>query len=231
MSFLKRSRPGPAGQTSPSSPAAGLGQISASVPTNLVEKGEIDSRANDIKFAEVVASGDPEAINIFCERYADGVYRYVGSLARDLNDEDIEEIVQITMTAATANIRAYKGKSSLQTWVFSLARYKLYDLLRQKQSRDRREVAFSRMPEHWDPAHDSRVEEEILDREFRKQVRQAVNQLPRQEAEVLSLRYMVGMGTDEIAQVIGKSERATQKILTQARARIRNILLPLVQNE
>lgn len=179
----------------------------------------------------MVASGDTEAISEFCDRYADNVYRYVGSLARDLSDQDIEEIVQITMAAATANIRAYKGKSSLQTWVFSLARYKLYDLLRQKQSRSRREVTFSRMPEHWDPAQDSRVEEEILDREFRKQVRQAVNHLPPQEAEVISLRYMVGMSTDEIAQVIGKSERVTQKILTRARARIREILLPLVQNE
>ncbi len=179
----------------------------------------------------MVADGNIDAINIFCERYADNVYRYVGSLARDLSNQDIEEVVQITMTAATANIEAYKGKSSLQTWVFSMARYKLYDLLRQKHSRSRREVTFSRMPEHWDPAHDGRVEEEILDKEFKEQVRQAVNRLPPQEAEVISLRYMVGMGTDEIAQIIGKSERVTQKILTQARAHIRDILLPLVRDE
>ncbi len=179
----------------------------------------------------MIAHGNIDAISTFCEKYADNVYRYIGSLARDLNDEDIEEIVQITMTTAAQNIEAYQGKSSLQTWVFSIARYKLYDLLRQKHARERREVTFSRMPQQWDPAHESRVEQEILDKEFKEQVRQAVNQLPPEQAEVISLRYMVGMSTDEIAQVIGKSERMTQKILTQARARMRDILLPLLRNE
>lgn len=187
--------------------------------------------ASDIKLAQMILDGSIDAVSTFCDRYTDSVYRYLGSLARDLNIQDIEEIVQITMIAATANIESYKGKSSLQTWVFSVARHKLYDLLRQKRSRDQREVTFNRMPERWNPAHDGRVEEEILDKEFKEQVRQAVNRLPPQEAEVISLRYMVGMGTDEIAQIIGKSERMTQKILTQARARIRDILLPLVRDE
>jgi len=206
-------------------------QTSASSTTNAPEENETGLHVHDIKLAQMISEGNADAVNTFCERYADNVYRYIGSLARDLNTEDIEEIVQITMASATASIKSYKGKSSLQTWVFSMARYKLYDLLRQKHSRDRREVTFSRMPEHWDPEHDGRVEEEILDKEFKEQVRQAVNRLPPQEAEVISLRYMVGMGTDEIAQIIGKSERVTQKILTQARAHIRDFLLPLMRNE
>ena len=133
---------------------------------------------SDIKLAQMILDGSVDAVNTFCERYADNVYRYVWSLARDLNNQDIEEIVQITMTAATANIEAYKGKSSLQTWVFSMARYKLYDLLRQKHSRDRREVTFSRMPEHWDPAHDGRIEEEILDkvRKVRDEIKEKIKE-------------------------------------------------------
>ena len=204
-------------------------QVSTSPATNL--KGNaINSRTNDMELARAVGNGDSEAIDTLCDTYADKVFRYVGSLARDLSDQDIEEVVQITMTAAVANIDGFQGKSSLGTWLFSLARYKLFDLLRKKQSRNRREVTFSQMPEQWDPTHPDRVEDEIQENEFREQVRKAVNRLPPLEAEVLSLRYMTGLGTDEICKIIGKSERVTQKILTQARSHIRGFLLPLVQN-
>ncbi|MGQ9904949.1 MAG: RNA polymerase sigma factor [Anaerolineae bacterium] len=204
---------------------------SAPNATNALKENNTNPYEKDINLAKMMSCGNEDAVGIFCEAYIDKLHHYVVSLARDLNEQDIEEIVQITMAAATANIESYKGKSSLQTWVFSMARHKLYDLLRKRHSRNQHEVTFSHMPEHWDPAHDGRVEEEILDKEFREQVRRAVSQLPPQEAEVISLRYMVGMGTDEIAQIIGKSQRVTQKILTQARMRIRSFLLPLVQNE
>ncbi|MCS7062344.1 MAG: sigma-70 family RNA polymerase sigma factor [Anaerolineae bacterium] len=206
-------------------------QISTPDATNVSAEKRVASREEDTKLARLIAQGDIEAINKFCERYADNVYRYIRSLARELSDQDIEEIVQITMTTATARIGAYKGKSSLQTWLFSMGRHKLYDLLRQKQSRARHEITFSDMPDHWDATQEGHVESAVLEKEFKEQVRRALNLLPAQEAEVVSLRYMVGLGTDEIAQVIGKSERMTQKILTQARARLRDYLRSLVENE
>lgn len=226
MDFFRRKQPGRKPEESKSSaPVLDTVQQNAAETTNLQSGGH----EQDLELARRVVAGDADAVNAFCNEYADRVYRYVISMAHELGNQDIEEIVQITMVTAVQKMGGYQGKSGLGTWVFSLARHKLLDLIRRHQARERREITFSQMPEQWDPAHEKQVADEYDDREFKALVQQAVKQLPAHEAEVLTLRYMAGLSTEEIAGIINKSERVTQKILTQARARIRVVLTPLLQ--
>lgn len=227
MDLFRRKQPEPKPEESkPSASILSAVQQNAPEATNLQSGG----REQDLELARRVISGDVEAINTFCNEYANRVYRYVISMAHELGNQDIEEVVQITMVTAVQKMGGYQGKSGLGTWVFSLARHKLLDLMRRHQARERREITFSQMPEQWDPAHEKRVDDEYDDREFRALVQQAVKQLPAHEAEVLTLRYMAGLSTEEIAGIINKSERVTQKILTQARARIRVVLAPMLRD-
>ena len=49
----------------------------------------------------------------------------------------------------------------------------------------------------------------------------AVNRLPDVQREALALRYAAGLTAREIGAVIGKSEQATQKLLSRALATLR----------
>jgi RNA polymerase sigma factor (sigma-70 family) len=49
----------------------------------------------------------------------------------------------------------------------------------------------------------------------------AVERLPSVQREALALRYGAGLTAREIGHVLGKTDRATQKLITRAIARLR----------
>ena len=82
------------------------------------------------------------------------------------------------------------------------------------------DAAASRVP---DP---SRVAE---GREFFDAVRVALAQLPERHAEVFTLICVEGMSYDETAAVLGISENNVGVLLHRARARLRELLAPVVE--
>ena len=60
--------------------------------------------------------------------------------------------------------------------------------------------------------------------EEHEQVRQAVRRLPVKYREVVVLRYLEGLSTKEIAEVLGISENAFHTRLSRARERLENEL-------
>jgi RNA polymerase sigma-70 factor (ECF subfamily) len=55
----------------------------------------------------------------------------------------------------------------------------------------------------------------------RRRVRRLVAQLRAPERDAIALRYAAGMTAREIGEVIGRSEEATQKMLSRALARLK----------
>ncbi len=80
-----------------------------------MEKGPCGDR----ELAEAVAQNDEVAVRIFFSAYHPSVYRYVVSLTR--NREDAEDLAQEAILQAKAQIRKFRGDSSLKTWVHKIA--------------------------------------------------------------------------------------------------------------
>jgi RNA polymerase sigma-70 factor (ECF subfamily) len=55
----------------------------------------------------------------------------------------------------------------------------------------------------------------------RRRVRRLVAQLRAPERDAIALRYAAGMTAREISEVIGRSEEATQKLLSRALVRLK----------
>ena len=71
---------------------------------------------------------------------------------------------------------------------------------------------------------------ENLDRqETRDQVRAAIDRLPENYRTVLVLRDIEGMGTEEVAQMLGESSAAVKTRLHRARMALRGLLDPIVR--
>jgi len=62
--------------------------------------------------------------------YADDLYRY--AVSRGIGKEEAEDIVQETFLSAYKNIKSFKQKSSLKTWLISILKRKVIDFYRKK---------------------------------------------------------------------------------------------------
>src|SRR5687767_1546537 len=114
-------------------------------------------------------AGDTRAATSLVARHADALARFAASSGER---DEIEELVQDTFVRAFASLDAFRGESSLRTWLFTIERRLMLDR-RRAQKRERATVQVQ--------AADATVEYNALDsllaEEAESQVRQAVDGL------------------------------------------------------
>jgi RNA polymerase sigma-70 factor (ECF subfamily) len=182
------------------------------------------SRGQDQALIERMQLGDGQAIEAFCQEYGQAIARYSRRFANTLTQEEIEDIAQMTLIGAIEGLEKFKSNSSLKTWVLRIAHHKLVDAIRRSGSRDRRETVFAAMPESWEPEYPELPEDVMATREQQQRVAAALVALPQLERAVITLRYIEDMDTLQISEIINKTHRTTQKLLTDARAHLRALL-------
>ncbi len=127
-----------------------------------------------------------------------------------------EDLTQLAFTEAVRAHRTYDGRSEPITWLVGIARHKLIDHFR-AQDRDEhrrlrlvvREIALDREQATWRESD----EREALVR--------ALARLPAIQRAVLVLHYADGLPVKEIARQVGRSESATESLMTRAREALR----------
>jgi RNA polymerase sigma-70 factor (ECF subfamily) len=151
-------------------------------------------------------------------RYADAVKRYVHSRLAPRADR-ADDVVQDVFLAAWENLGAYRGNASLKTWLLGIARNKVSDYYR----------ACLREPEALEVVQENHKMDVILpqfddylDQETsRKKIWAVLGKLPEKYRTVLIWRYWHEFSVKTIAIRIGKSEKATERLLARARAEFR----------
>jgi RNA polymerase sigma-70 factor (ECF subfamily) len=119
--------------------------------------------------------------------------------------QDVEEVMQDTFSAAVRAIPNFDGRVKLSTFLFSLAQHKLADFWRRQPETDE-------LPE---TIVDPGVSQEGI--EFME----ILQRLKDEHRQVLLMRYHIGLGVDEIASVLGKTYRGAESLLSRARAELR----------
>src|SRR5580700_1825279 len=88
-----------------------------------------------------LSKGVEEAFEILIQRYQQPVYNLV---CRLLNDpSDASDIVQEVFLKVFRNIRAFRGNSSLKTWIYRIAVNEAHNHRRWFSRHQRQEVAFA----------------------------------------------------------------------------------------
>lgn len=160
------------------------------------------------------ARSDPSAFRVLYERHWPFVYRYLR--ARTGTAEDAADLAATTFERALAGLDGYRaGSSGFRAWLLRIARNAAIDA-----SRRRRPVASLEAGDPVAPA-ESGPEEAALDAERSRELRTLVAALPDAQRDAVVLRYAAGLSARQIGSVIGKSEAATQKLLTRALARLK----------
>ncbi|MEO8251509.1 MAG: RNA polymerase sigma factor [Chloroflexota bacterium] len=149
--------------------------------------------------------------------FRDPLFHYLRRFAVD--DDEAADLTAKTFERAFVKLPSYRGGSDrLAAWLFRIARSQAVDATRRR--RPHRPLELIRPEQHPLSEH-GRPEPELLRAEASRELAQHVGQLPPLVRECLALRYGACLSAREIGVVIGKSEAATQKMISRALGRLR----------
>jgi RNA polymerase sigma-70 factor (ECF subfamily) len=168
-----------------------------------------------------ICNNDEKALRSFYDEYFQPVYNFV--FYRVSGDkQSVEEIVTDVFMAAIRGAGRFSFKSSLFTWLCSIAKNKISDYYRKEIVRDRLEVAFSEVDFNIKELLESlesgiELPDEHVERlEVREIVKGVLASLPVQYQKVLELRYTKELKIREIGEHLGASIKAAESLLARA---------------
>jgi RNA polymerase sigma-70 factor (ECF subfamily) len=186
----------------------------------------------DSELLHLLRSGDERAFTVLVERYHEPMLALAASFVP--SRAVAEEVVQDTWLAALRGLDAFEGRSSLKTWLFRI----LVNRARSTGSREQRSIpvadpepavdpsrfggdgGWSDPPEHWIETAERRMEAGKL----AGQVRVWIDGLPARQREVVLLRDVEGMSSEDVCTVLALTEGNQRVLLHRGRSRLRQLL-------
>ena len=174
-------------------------------------------------------SGDERAFVSLVERYQEQMLRLAVSFVP--SRAVAEEVVQDTWLAMLRGLQAFEGRSSLKTWLFTI----LVNRARTTGTREQRTIpvpdpepavdparfdasgSWSDPPGHWIEAAEGRVEAGKL----AGRIRIMIDELPARQREVVILRDVEQMTSEDVCAVLAISEGNQRVLLHRGRSRLR----------
>ena len=168
----------------------------------MIDVAQTTDERTDLDLIERWKAGEQRAATLLVDRHAPAVARFLASIGART---DVDELVQDTFVRAFASLDAFRGDSSLRTWLFTIARRLLLDRRRSARRRgEQLEVQEGDATTEYD-ALDGVVADETQGR-----LRRAMERLTTTQREVFVLRVNEGMSYKEIADAVGTTEGAAR---------------------
>lgn len=137
------------------------------------------------------------------------VYAYL--LQRSGAPSVAQDLAQETFMAAVRELNAGRGEQMSLPWLMGVARHKLVDHYR-RCARDER-----RLRRAWVLSVRDRDDEDLDDGSPSGRALQALRLLPPTQQAALVLHHLDDLAVTEVADLLGKSVRATESLLARAR--------------
>ena len=145
--------------------------------------------------------GDEQAFNIIVRRYQKRIFNLVFRFVRDF--DETSDIAQETFIRAHAQLKGFRGASSLYTWMYRIALNLILNHLRKKKLRSF--FSFDD-PAVAEPEAQGGPDEDLAASQIRDQVGKAIERLPARQRSIFILRQYDRLSHREIAEVLGCSE-------------------------
>ena len=191
---------------------------------------ESPSREYEAELVERVRLRDRTAMEEFHRVYWDRLYSFV---AQHVDGDRVvaEDLVQEIFLVALESLGGFRGDSQLYTWLRSIAYHKVNDFYR----RQARECKLGGLPSDLEdvdigqivgvePSPSSALESE----ETRRTIQQALVDLPGDYQQVLVLKYIEDMPVHQISEVMGRSPKSVEGLLSRARKALRTNVASLL---
>jgi RNA polymerase sigma-70 factor (ECF subfamily) len=161
---------------------------------------------------------DGDAVARLFDRYYDAIYRY--AYARLGNIADAEDAAAETFTAMVRSLPRFRWRGiPFEAWLFRIAMSKVVDVARHRA----RVRVFGDDVVGSEPDPDPRVEPERVAgiREVRRELVASIERLPRDQRDVVMLRFFGDRSIRETAELLHRSEGAIKQLQFRALATLR----------
>jgi RNA polymerase sigma-70 factor (ECF subfamily) len=179
-------------------------------------------------------AGDADAYERWVRATAPRVLRVVRRLLR--NEQDAQDATQEAFLNAFKHLDGFDGSARLSTWLHRIAVNAALMKLRSQRRRPEQPIEpqlprFDAEGEHEHPpwAWAARADAALGSAELRKAVRAAIDSLPDLYRDVLLLRDIEELSTEEAAHALGISVAASKTRLHRARLALRERLDALMR--
>ncbi|MBQ1410328.1 MAG: sigma-70 family RNA polymerase sigma factor [Oscillospiraceae bacterium] len=179
------------------------------------------------KIIEQVLAGDNNAFGTLVERYQDRVYNL--ALRMCGNPDDAFDLAQEAFFRAWRGLSGFQQEASFSTWLFRLTSNVCLDWLRARKRRPT--VSLTTADDEGEAlqleiADPGKSPEEILEAaEDRAALTRAMNELPVEYRQILTMRAINDMSYAAIAETLQIQEGTVKSRLSRARLALRDLLL------
>jgi RNA polymerase sigma-70 factor (ECF subfamily) len=172
---------------------------------------------DDPHLIQRIAGGDRLAMQVLFGRHRVRVFRFILRFVRD--EAGAEDILAEVFLDVWRQAGKFEGRSSVSTWLLSIARFKALSFVRQRRDAPYDEEAAAEIA---DEADDPEIE--IAKRDKSAALRQCLQKLTVEHREIIDLIYYHEKSVEEVAQITGVPAATVKTRLFYARQKLSEIL-------
>ena len=164
-----------------------------------------------------IAKGDRLAMEALFARYRTPIFRFVLRIVR--NETDAEDVNSDVFVDVWRQAATFEGRSTVSTWMFSIARFKALNQLRRKPVDILDEEKAEAIIEEADDP-----EVALAKKDKAAALRQCLTKLTVDHREIINLVYYQHKSVQEVAQIIGIPEATVKTRMFYARKKLSELL-------
>lgn len=162
-------------------------------------------------------AGDRAAGQALFERHFESLYRFF----RNKCERECDELVQATLLACLDAQTQFRGDARFRTFLFSIARHKLYHHFRARQRDPALDLSITSVADLVTTPGTALARDQA-----HRALLAALRQLPVEQQTLLELHYWEELDTVELAAIFEAPAATIRTWLFRARARLRELLGP-----
>ena len=192
---------------------------------------------SDVMLVERAVAGDQDAFALLVIKYQRRVQRLIGRMVRDV--DLVEDIAQETFIRAYRALHQFRGDAQFYTWLYRIAvntaKKFLLDLKRDptvsesalKSNEDDDETSWTTN----EPTTDETPESVLAAKEVASAVNAALEALPEDLRQALTLREIEGLSYDEISEAMNCPIGTVRSRIFRARESISAKVKPMLEKQ
>jgi RNA polymerase sigma-70 factor (ECF subfamily) len=173
--------------------------------------------ASDIILLQRVAKGDRTAFAELYRRLQRPLFGYLMKLVRER--EMVEDVLNETLMGVWRQAARFEGRSSVSTWVFSIAHHRAVSRLRRKRETPLDEEAAAAIEDQA-----PRPDQQAASSDMSRILAELMTRLSAEHREILNLAYYQEFSVQEIAEALDLPANTVKTRMFYARQRLKALL-------
>ncbi|SEQ69380.1 RNA polymerase sigma factor RpoE [Giesbergeria anulus] len=198
---------------------------------------DVPAGDSDLALVQRTVAGDQRAYELLVIKYQRRIERLIGRMVRDTNL--VEDIAQETFIRAYRALPQFRGDAQFYTWLYRIAvntaKKALMDLKRDPLIYEGAMALHDENDETSRPGHEPSTDETpetvLAAQEIAAAVNTAMEALPEDLRQAVTLREIEGLSYDEIALAMNCPIGTVRSRIFRAREAISSRVRPLLQNQ